>query len=145
MAGSMEERPNGPMDVQTHPRSAGMDGATARGGRLLPYPIFNRSRILPWPAKGVEKGGNGAVLALPRREGFSRAHILRMCALLGRAPALPNLEARDSGPGNATLSQKLGQSSRVREGHSGGEEGRELSIVESSPVPRQGGRQRPVA
>ena len=77
MAGSMEERPNGPMDVQTHTRPAGMDGATAQGGRLLPYPIFNRSRILPWPAKGVEKVGNGAVLALPRQEGHSGAHILR--------------------------------------------------------------------
>ena len=123
MAGSMEERLNRPMDVQTHTRPAG---------------------ILPWPAKGVEKGGNGAVLALPRRERFSKAHILRMCALLGRAPALPELEARDSGPGNATESRKLGQSSRVREGHFVGEGGG-LSIVESSPVPRQGGRQRQIA
>ena len=58
------ERSDGRMDAQTDPRSADMDGATARGGRLLPYSILNRSRILPWPAKGVEKGGNGAVLAL---------------------------------------------------------------------------------
>ena len=93
----------------------------------------------------MAKSVNGAVLALTRREGYSRAHILRMCTLLGRAPALPKLEARDSGPGNATESRKLGQSSRVRKGHFVGEEGGGLSNVESSPVPRQGGRQRSVA
>ena len=56
----------------------------------------------------VAKSGNGAMLELPRREGYSRAHIFRICALLGKAPALHDLEARDSGPGNATESRKLG-------------------------------------
>ena len=78
------------------------------------------------------------MLALLRREGQGRAHILRMCAIRGRAPALPNFEARDSGPGNAKESRKLGQSSRVRKDHSVREEGGGLSNVESSPVPRQG-------
>ena len=132
----MDEK--GPMDAQTDPRSAGMDGATARGGRLLSYLILNRSRIFPWSVKRVAKSGNGAVLALPRREGYSRAHILRICALLGRAPALPDLEAGGSGPGNsprnATESRKLGQSSRVRKGHFVGEEGGGLSIVGPSEI-----------
>ena len=56
--------------------------------------------------------------------------------VLGRAPALPELEARDSGPGNAMESRKLGQSNRVREGHFVSEKGGGLTIVESSPVPR---------
>ena len=76
IAGAMGEWPNGPMDAQTDPRSTGMDGEGARGGRLLPYPILNRSRIFPWPVERVAKSGTGAVLELPRREGYSRAHIL---------------------------------------------------------------------
>ena len=61
------------------------------------------------------------------------------------APALPELESRGSGPGNATESRKLGQSSRVRKGHFVSKEVGGLSIVESSPVPRQGGKRRPAA
>ena len=66
-----------------------------------------------------------------------------MWALLRRVPDLSELEAGESDPGNATESGKLGQSSRVRQGHSGSKKGGGLSIVESSSVPMQGGR--PVA
>ena len=69
------------------------------------------------------------------------SNILRMCALLKSAPALPELESGESGPGNATESPKLGQSSRVR----ASEKERGLSIVESLPIPRQAVRKQPVA
>ena len=106
--------------------------------KSLPHPISHRLQLLLWHAEEVANGANRSVSALFEWGRHRTAYILMMCALLGGALTLPELEAGENVPRNAKESWKLGQSSRVCQGHPVGEKGEGLSVAYSSPTPWQG-------